>query len=352
MAETNTSIQERVEALLDRGLRNLWYPVLPSYRVQDAPVGITRLGENIAVWRDRDGSIHALEDRCPHRGARLSKGWNLGNRLACWYHGVETDATGTVVDVPAVETSPLKGRRCVKSYPAKEAKGAIFLYFGDEAHADPCELTFPEELTSEEYDAFLCTAMWECNYRYAVDNVMDPMHGSYLHAKSHSMAFGDKKAEMKVRNTPTGLVFEKTGQRGVNFDWVEWGETGAHWMRLSIPYRPRYGPGGPFGIVGFATPIDETHCQVFFWRTRKVQGWQRDVWRFLYKNRLEGLHWEVLEQDHVVLENLAPEARRREFLYQHDAGLVRIRRMLVKQAEDQVKALDEFRSNAQPAKAA
>jgi len=352
MAETNTSLQERADALLERGLRNLWYPVLASYRVQDAPIGITRLGENVAVWRDRDGSIHAIEDRCPHRGARLSKGWNLGNRLACWYHGVETDATGTVVDVPAVETSPLKGRRCVKSYPAKETKGAIFLYFGDEAHADPCELTLPEELTSEEYDAFLCTAMWECNYRYAVDNVMDPMHGSYLHAKSHSMAFGDKKAEMKVRNTPTGLIFEKTGQRGVNFDWVEWGETGAHWMRLSIPYRTRYGPGGPFGIVGFATPIDETHCQVFFWRTRKVQGWQRDVWRFLYKNRLEGLHWEVLEQDHVVLESLAPNARRRELLYQHDAGLVRVRRILQKHAEDQLKALDEFRANAQSAKAA
>lgn len=352
MAELNLSVQERAEALLERGLRNVWYPVLPSYRVHDAPIGITRLGENIVVWRDRDGSVHALEDRCPHRGARLSKGWNLGNRIACWYHGVETDATGTVVDVPAVEASPLKGRRCVKSYPAKEVKGAIFLYFGDEAHAEPCALTLPEELTSEQYDAFLCTAMWECSYRYAVDNVMDPMHGSYLHAKSHSMALGDKKAEMRVNKTPTGLIFEKTGQRDVNFDWVEWGESGAMWMRLTIPYRRRFGPGGPFGIVGFATPIDESHCQIYFWRTRKAQGWQRDVWRFLYKNRLEGLHWEVLEQDHVILENLAPNARPREFLYQHDTGLARVRRILQKHAEEQVKTLDELRSRAQPAKVA
>jgi phenylpropionate dioxygenase-like ring-hydroxylating dioxygenase large terminal subunit len=338
MAEADTQLQDRVEALLARGLRNVWYPVLPSYRVQDAPVGITRLGENIVVWRDRNGAIHALEDRCAHRGARLSKGWNLGDRVACWYHGVEIDGSGTVVEVPAVEACPLKGKRCVKSYPATEAKGAVFLYFGDEAHAEPCPLTLPEELTADHYDALLCTAMWECNYQYAVDNVMDPMHGSYLHAQSHSMAFGDKKAEMRVQKTASGLIFEKVGQRDVNFDWVEWAETGALWMRLTIPYRRRYGPGGPFGIVGFVTPIDEKHCQVFFWRTRKVQGWQRDVWRFLYKNRLEGLHWEVLEQDHVILENMAPDARSREFLYQHDTGLARVRRVLLKHAEDQVKA--------------
>ena len=67
---------------------------------------------------------------------------------------------------------------------------------------------------------------------------------------------------------------------------------------------------------------------VFFWRVRRVEGWQRDVWRFLYRNRLEGLHWHVLEQDRVVLENLAPAARDHEYLYQHDIGLSRVRRRM------------------------
>ena len=34
-----------------------------------------------------------------------------------------------------------------------------------------------------------------------------------------------------------------------------------------------------------------------------MQGWQRDAWRFLYKNRLEGLHWAVLEQDHEIFDS-------------------------------------------------
>ncbi len=330
---------QAVEKLVNRGLLNQWYAVLPSWALAGTPMGMTRLSQNLVLWRDDDGAVHAVEDRCPHRGARLSMGWNLGDRLACWYHGVEVGADGTVRKVPAVNNCPLEGQRAVRSYPVKEERGAIFVYFGDELHAEPCPLELPEELSSPEYGAILCFAKWKCNYRYAIDNVMDPMHGAYLHAVSHSMAHGEKSAHMQIRKTPTGLAFEKTGQRDVNFDWVEFGESGAMWLRLSIPYRASAGPGGSFGIVGFVTPVDEDNCLVFFWRTRKCQGWVRDAWQFMYRTKLEGLHWAVLEQDRFILENMAPDARGGEFLYQHDTGLARVRRVLQKHAEEQLQAL-------------
>ena len=222
---------------------------------------------------------------------------------------IEVDGGGIVQKVPAVSACPLEGQKCVKSYPVEEHAGAIFLWFGDDANKEPAPLVLPEELVGDEYASFLCMSHWKCNYQYAIDNVMDPMHGAYLHATSHSMAEGDKQADMRVRKTDTGLMFEKVGQRDVNFDWVELGETGCLWMRLAIPYKKKFGPGGNFGIIGFATPVDENNCQVYFWRTRKVSGWQRDAWRFLYRNRLEGLHWDVLEQDRYVLESMAPNAR-------------------------------------------
>src|SRR5690349_21465477 len=109
-----------VDRLVELGLRNCWYPIAASYQVHEAPVGLTRLGERIVVWRDNDGRVHALEDRCPHRGARLSLGWNLGDRVACSYHGIEVASDGCVASVPAVHNSGLEGRRCVKSYPCIE----------------------------------------------------------------------------------------------------------------------------------------------------------------------------------------------------------------------------------------
>ncbi|MFI7983182.1 Rieske 2Fe-2S domain-containing protein, partial [Acinetobacter baumannii] len=114
------STSQSAEEYLELGLRDQWHPVLASWEVAANPVGITRLGENIVVWRDAEGQVHALEDRCPHRGARLSLGWNLGDRVACWYHGVEVRADGVVADVPAVHECPMTGTKCLKSYPVIE----------------------------------------------------------------------------------------------------------------------------------------------------------------------------------------------------------------------------------------
>ena len=252
---------------------------------------------------------------------------------------MEVGGDGKVEKVPAVENCSMEGEKTTHSYPVNETKDAIFLYFGDEAHPNPPELVLPNELAGKDFGHRLCTATWKCNYIYAVDNVMDPMHGAYLHAKSHSMAYGDKTAKMRIRETATGLSFEKIGQRDINFDWVEVGFSGGMWLLLSIPYRKNAGPGGSFYIVGYVTPIDEEHTQVFFWRTRKVQGWKRDVWKFMYKNRLEGLHWDVLEQDRVVLENLSPNARDFEGLNAHDVGLTRVRHLMKKMVSEQLSQL-------------
>ena len=100
------STSQSAEEYLELGLRDQWHPVLASWEVAANPVGITRLGENIVVWRDAEGQVHALEDRCPHRGARLSLGWNLGDRVACWYHGVEVGGVPHPEAAPVLEHEP------------------------------------------------------------------------------------------------------------------------------------------------------------------------------------------------------------------------------------------------------
>jgi hypothetical protein len=154
------------------------------------------------------------------------------------------------------------------------------------------------------------------------------------------MSEGDSEAQFQIRPTDTGFVFEKTGQKGINFDWTEWGSTNIHWMRLSIPYPKTGGPGASFSIVGSYTPISPNLTAVFFWRCRKVSGWLRDTWRFLYRNRLEARHWHVLEQDRVMLEAMEPDANQREHLYAHDVGIVRFRRTMRQLAQEQVAAAE------------
>ena len=70
-----------------------------------------------------------------------------------------------------------------------------------------------------------------------------------------------------------------------------------------------------------------------------MKGWQRDAWKFMYRHKLETLHWDVLEQDRVILEGMEPDARDHEFLYQHDTGLARVRRDLEREAQKQLAAV-------------
>ena len=327
-----------IDAALECGLKDLWFPVCPSGFVKESPISLRRLGYKIALWRDQQGKVHALEDHCPHRGAPLSMGVILGDRIACPYHGVEVRDDGVVTRVPSSPGCKLEGSRATRRFHVTESNGAIFLFNATNPNLDEAPpLQLPEQLTSPEWSSFLCYVEWGCDYRYVIDNVMDPMHGAYLHKQSHTMSEGEISAEFQIRDLPDGFVFEKKGQRDVNFDWTEWREQGnIHTMLLEIPYPRTGGPGGNFSIVGSFVPEEKNVSGVFFWRCRKVQGWMRDTWRFLYKNRLEARHWAVLEQDRVAVEAMEPNANVREFLYQHDMGIVRLRRRLKTLAQQQL----------------
>ncbi|WP_019203604.1 aromatic ring-hydroxylating dioxygenase subunit alpha [Tsukamurella sp. 1534] len=328
------------ERILATGLRDQWYAICPSTFVERGGMRrITRWGRDWLLFRRSDGAVRMLADRCPHRGAPLSQGMHLGDRVQCKYHGVQVDGDGTVVAVPGMPGCPLEGQDLVTSLPVREVAGAIMAFLPADRESETAPFEVPDPLADPEVESFLCYAEWNTPWRYTLENLLDPMHGAYLHAESHSMSGGESSARFRIRETDRGFFFEKTDQRGKNFDWVEYCHTGADWVDLSIPYPPSAGPGGDFGIVGMGTPIDEERTAVFFWRYRRVQGWERDVWRFLYRTRLEADHWVVLEQDRVMLEAMAADADSAENLYQHDLGIVRLRRLFKGKAQAQAKAL-------------
>ena len=68
-----------VEKLLSVGTRNQWYAICPTHFVTEKPLSLRRCGYRMVLWRGLDGTPYALEDRCPHRGMRLSFGFVRGN---------------------------------------------------------------------------------------------------------------------------------------------------------------------------------------------------------------------------------------------------------------------------------
>ena len=335
--------QDKNDAVATRlrdGLKDRWYAACPSWFVKEKPVSLKLLGTNVAIWRDRNGKVHALEDRCPHRGAKLSQGSILGDTLKCPYHGVEVRCDGVATSVPGSPGCKLEGSRATRNFPVMEHSDCVFIFNGSRYVETPPPFTLPSELThTDEYSSFLCYLEWKCDYRLVLDNVVDPMHGTFTHKQSHSMSQGSTQAKFGLETTDDGFTFAKEGQRDLNFDWSELHDTGGQWVRLAIPYPKSGGPGGNFIIIAMVTPLTPELCGVYFWRARKVApGWARDTWRFLYRDRLEARHWHVVEQDRVILEDYAPNPLEHEHLYDHDMGVVRLRRLMRGMAEDQIAA--------------
>jgi len=70
-------------------------------------IGVKR----IAIF-NIEGTYHAIEDTCTHRGGPLSEGMVVGNEVTCPWHGAVFDVTtGSVLGLPAP--------RSVASYPVR-----------------------------------------------------------------------------------------------------------------------------------------------------------------------------------------------------------------------------------------
>ena len=322
---------------LREGLLDFWYLIARAEDVTTKPLALTRLGRKIVLWRDTHGVVQAVDDYCLHRGAPLSLGSVCNGLITCAYHGLQFDGTGLLRATPPTPDAPLVDSKvAVRAYPCREQGDAIWAYFGSGA-AEPPEPIYPAEITSPDWSSFLFTAEWNCNWQVALDNRLDPIHGSYLHTGTFTLSRGKKEAELEINPTEHGFETHRTNQSGFNIDWheVDFHPGNMFFIRADMPYPIKIG-GGSFRVVGHPTPIDANRTFVWFFRSTKISGWERDCWRFLYKNRLEQRSHVVVEQDRVMLEAIPDGAQEREKLLQTDIAVARMRKMMRDEATRQV----------------
>lgn len=119
-----------------------WHPVSLSGALErGTSTGTHLFGREIVVWRDLEGVAHAWEDRCPHRGMRLSLGFVRGNQIACLYHGWHYDTAGQCRYIPAHPQLTPPDTIRVGLYGCAERVGMVWV-FATEPDAAPVP---PEE---------------------------------------------------------------------------------------------------------------------------------------------------------------------------------------------------------------
>ena len=181
LATTLTS-QTVQNAVREVGINpNYWYPVGWANQLKAGNVMPVKIWQQaIAVYRDANGQIHAMEDACPHKGVALHKGKVQGCHLTCPYHGWELNGNGECVRIPYLPETQKLPRAKARSYPIQEKYNLIWIFPGEPALAATIEPPKVLEFDHPDYLRVTVTAHMNAHFSICNENSMDVFHG-YLH---------------------------------------------------------------------------------------------------------------------------------------------------------------------------
>jgi phenylpropionate dioxygenase-like ring-hydroxylating dioxygenase large terminal subunit len=158
-----------------------WYPLAWSDELKTGgTLGRCFAGQPIVLYRGQSGQAFALEDRCAHRQVPLHLGVVNGDQIKCHYHGWTYECSGKCVDVPYLGRERLPNG--VRSYPAREVDGLIFVFPGDPGLA---EGRLPASLGSsrrKDYKTRRLNREVACHYTFMHENLFDMNH-QFMHRK-------------------------------------------------------------------------------------------------------------------------------------------------------------------------
>lgn len=213
------------------GFRNHWYPTLNSNEIAEGkPVPFELAGEKLLINRI-DGKLYCIKDQCLHRGVPLSQKVECYSKdtITCWYHGWTYQwADGKLCDILTDPSSRMIGTRALKTYPAQEAKGLVFVFLGD-TEPTPLEGDLPPGFNEPNRRVQPLRRLVNANWRIGAENGFDTTH-IFIHKDSRlirgnqtmlPLGFAPRPDSseplFEVRHTEGGNVgiFDLLAERGV-----------------------------------------------------------------------------------------------------------------------------------------
>lgn len=298
---------------------NHWYVVARASEVADKPLGVTLWGKAIVLYRDADGCIQALEDRCPHRQVKLSQGEVTDGHLECIYHGWRFDAAGHCTYVPYLAENQKLPTCVINTYPVQELDGFIWLFPGDrdKLHAETIQPLGLPEWDHLNYIATVSIIDVQAHYSFLIENLMDMYHGR-LH--DNYQAWADPVlAELTMSDRRVDVLYNAQSYYRIDKIWSVSqlffpALRQLHPEALQVSYAyPHWVStlGQDFKICCLFCPVSPTHTRAYLIHFTSLQAFHRlhklpVAFRRWVKNSLFGSAQKMLDglvaQDVLMLE--------------------------------------------------
>jgi phenylpropionate dioxygenase-like ring-hydroxylating dioxygenase large terminal subunit len=243
-----------------------WYAVEYSRALGKGQVQEVQFwNRSIALYRDEDGALHAIENRCAHRQLKLSYGHVEGCDLVCPYHGWTYDGAGRVTAIPHELFGHSMPRFQLPSYPVRERYGLIWIFPGDQELA--AHRKIPEIAELEGPGRWACVPLdftWKAHYSMIIDNVSDFSH-AYLHRR-YKPFVDSKLTRCEAIGDSVHLSYRtRVGQGRISRFFVDRKRVDTNHMDLCFEYPYQWSnTGGKIKHWCFVLPIDERTTRVFF----------------------------------------------------------------------------------------
>ncbi len=177
-------------------MRRYWHPIAAAEELKDKWTKKVRLlGEDLVLFRDREGNRGLIAESCPHRRASLYYGIPTKTGLRCPYHGWEFGRDGTCLDQPNEANNQMfKDKVRTTSYPVEELGGLLFAYMGP-PEKQPLLPRF-DGYVAKNAIRMLGRTLVPVNWLQIMENTADPIHTEWLHG--HHYEFLKEQEGVKV----------------------------------------------------------------------------------------------------------------------------------------------------------
>jgi len=161
-------------------IRNTWYVAAWSHEIPErAFLPRTIAQEPVLFYRQENGEVTALHDRCCHRGAPLSRGRREGDSVRCLYHGLRFAPDGACVEIPAQPRVPPQVR--VRRFPVVERDRWVWIWMGEPARADPALIPATPWLNDPAWRYEPGYLHYPVEHLLIADNLLDFSHLPFVH---------------------------------------------------------------------------------------------------------------------------------------------------------------------------
>ncbi|QKQ75690.1 Rieske 2Fe-2S domain-containing protein [Nostoc sp. TCL240-02] len=308
-ATSSNSTFETLENQQEFNWRQSWYPVcflqdLPTNR----PYTFSLYEEPFVLFKEQNGQLICLTDRCSHRAARLSDGQIIDGKIECSYHGWQFGNNGQCLHIPQLPSDvKIPVNACVPSFKVLERQGIIWMWAGEaETAIDELIPSLPDWNKPECFNLDYVRDL-PYDQSYFIENIIDPAHVPI----SHDGIMGSREDAQALE-----IEVIESNVQGIKGRWRRTRTPNLPWISLDfiapnlILYKFANAQQGKFGGTAlYSIPLGKNRCRIlirnysnsFTQKTKLIPPWLDHI---LIRNKILESDLQLVVEQKAQIERL------------------------------------------------